>query len=166
MLEKKILIYDSHTGLWCDNLNPNFEGDGHKTKYPKLKIKGFEPKNILYPSYGFGNEYVYVMYETESRVEAILGDRRNWLLKVGRTNNVERRVSEISQSGPNSFVIGVVYQCNDSRALELYIHKRLISEIKKYEIPGRKEWFISNLDEVHSLWEDFKADYLFSKVTN
>jgi hypothetical protein len=38
----------------------------------------------------------------------------------------------------------------------MFIHKRLASEGKKYDIPGRKEWFNSSLTEVHSLWLDFK----------
>jgi hypothetical protein len=96
------------------------------------------------------------MYETESRIDAILRNRDNWLLKVGRTNDVGRRVSELSQSGPNSLVIGAVFKTSSSKALEMFIHKRLASEGKKYDIPGRKEWFNSSLTEVHSLWLDFK----------
>jgi hypothetical protein len=155
MLEKQKLIYASNTGLWHEIFDPNFGEFVNKSSHPKLDIKGFEPKNTLYPVHGSGNEFVYVMYETESRIDAILKNRTNWLLKVGRTNNVERRVSEISQSGPNSVVIGTVFKTNSSKALELFIHKRLASESKNYEIPGRKEWFNSNLAEIHLLWLEF-----------
>ena len=156
MIQKQKLIYAANTGLWHEIFDPNYGELITKSKHPKLNIKGFEPKKTLYPSHGSGHEFVYVMYETESRIEAILRDRSNWLMKVGRTNNVERRVTEISQSGPNSLVIGAVFKTNSSKALEIFIHKRLASEGKKYEIPGRKEWFNSSLTEVHSLWLDFK----------
>ena len=156
MLKQQKLVYAANTGLWHEIFDPNFGELIIKNSFPKLNIRGFEPKNTLYPSHGSGNEFVYVMYETEFRIEAILRGRDNWLLKVGRTNDVERRVSEISQSGPNSLVIGAVFKTNSSKALEIFIHKRLASEGKKYEIPGRKEWFNSNLTEVHSLWLDFK----------
>ena len=156
MLQKQKLIYAANTGLWHEIFDPNFGELIIKNSFPKLNIRGFEPKNTLYSTLGSGQEFVYVMYETESRIDAILRDRSNWLMKVGRTNNVERRVSEISQSGPNSLVIGAVFKTNSSKALEIFIHKGLTSEGKKFEIPGRKEWFNSSLTEVHALWLDFK----------
>jgi hypothetical protein len=155
MLHQQKLIYAANTGLWHEIFDPNFGESISKDHHPKLNIRGFEPRNTLYISHGYGHEFVYVMYETESRIDAILKNRTNWLLKVGRTNNVERRVSEISQSGPNSLVIGTVFKTNSSKALELFIHKRLASESKNYEIPGRKEWFNSNLAEIHLLWLEF-----------
>lgn len=158
MLHKQKVIYDASTGLWHEISDPNFGQSIIKRKYPKLNIRGFEPKNTLYPYYGFGNEFVYVLYETESRIEAILRDKDNWLLKVGRTNDIKRRVAEISQSGPNSLVIGMVFKTNCSKALEIFIHKRLATEGRKYDLPGRKEWFNSNLTDIHSIWMNFKKD--------
>lgn len=157
MLEKQKIIYASNTGLWHEIFDPNFGELTKKSSYPKLNIKGFEPRNTLYPIHGEGSEFVYVIYETESRIDAILKDRGSWLLKVGRTNNIERRVSEISQSGPNSLVIGTVFKTNNSKDLEMFIHKRLAFDCKKYEIPGRKEWFNSNLVEIYGLWLEFNS---------
>jgi len=158
MLQKRKLIYAANTGLWHEISDPNFGQIIIKRKYPKLNIRGFEPKNTLYPYYGSGNEFVYVMYETESRIAAILRDRNNWLLKVGRTNDIKRRVAEISQSGPNSLVIGMVFKTNSSKALEIFIHKRLAIEGRKYDLPGRKEWFNSNLTDIHLIWLNFKKN--------
>jgi hypothetical protein len=161
MLKKQKLIYASHTGLWHEIFDPNFGKSYNKKNYPKLNIKKFEPRNTIYTSYGAGSEFVYVMYETESRINAILKDRASWLLKVGRTNNVDRRISEISQSGPNSLVVGMVFKTNYSKSLEKFIHERLTSEHKKYEIPRRKEWFNSNLAEIFELWREFENSRRF-----
>lgn len=158
MLQKQKVIYDASSGLWHNISDPNFGQLIEKRKYPKLNIRGFEPKNTFYQYYGSGKEFVYIMYETESRVEAILRDRDSWLLKVGRTNDIKRRVAEISQSGPNSLVVGMVFKTNSSKALEIFIHKRLATEGRKYDLPGRKEWFNSNLTDIHSIWINFKKD--------
>jgi hypothetical protein len=156
MLGKKQLAYSAKTGLWHEVLDSTFNEFRPTNEYPRLRIKEFSVKNLVYPTYGFGREFVYVIYETETRIDAIMRDRPYWLLKVGRTNNIERRVSEISQSGPNSLVIGSVFKTDESKMLEKFIHNKLGEDARNHKIPGRKEWFYANLTEIHSLWLQFK----------
>ena len=97
-----------------------------------------------------------MVYQSESRIESILRDRENWLVKVGRTNDLQRRVAQLSESGPNSLVIGTAFKTYDSRGLEKYIHKSLHSQKRACDIPGRREWFFSNLTEITDLRGQFE----------
>jgi hypothetical protein len=129
-------------------------------RFPKLTLRNSFSPDLPLNYKGVGNEFVYVVYQSESRVESVLRDRDNWLLKVGRTNNLRRRVSQLSESGPNSLVIGIAFKTYNSRGLEKYIHQSLHNQKKACDIPGRKEWFFSNLAEIEDLRGQFELKSL------
>jgi hypothetical protein len=163
MLEKHQILYSPEFGNWKLN-NGNVNGskkDIHRHKaLPRLILRNIinleQPSNVK----GVGNEYVYVIYQSESRIESVLRNRENWLLKVGRTNNLQRRVAQLSESGPNSLVIGIAFKTYDSKGLEKYIHKALHSQKKACDIPGRREWFYSNLVEISRLRAEYERHAL------
>jgi hypothetical protein len=161
MLEKHLIFYSAKSGKWkindgkSDNLGD--EEDRQKA-LPRLILRN--PRNSMchLNVKGTGNEYVYVIYQSEARIESVLRNRTNWPLKVGRTNNLQRRVAQLSESGPNSLVIGIAFKTYDSKALEKYIHKALHDQKKACEIPGRREWFYSNMDEISLLRGQFEQN--------
>ncbi len=159
MMEKHKILYFSEFGYWKLN-----DGNGISNQQRNLSpqtLPKLTLRNVLSPGLplnykGVGNEFVYVVYQSESRIESILRDRENWLIKVGRTNDLHRRVAQLSESGPNSLVIGTAFKTYDSRGLEKYIHKSLHSQKKACDIPGRREWFFSNLTEITDLRGQFE----------
>jgi len=159
MLEKHAILYSAEFGNWkindgkTDNLSVEVE--------QQKSLPRFILRNPLYSEQylnvkGSGTEYVYVVYQSESRIESVLRNRQNWLLKVGRTNSLQRRVAQLSESGPNSLVIGIAFKTYDAKGLEKHIHKALHSQKKACDIPGRREWFYSNMDEISFLREQFE----------
>lgn len=165
MLEKHEILYVPEFGNWKLN-NGNVNGSKneiHRHKaLPRLILRNVinleQPLNVK----GVGNEYVYVVYQSESRIESVLRNRENWLLKVGRTNNLQRRVAQLSESGSNSLVIGIAFKTYDSKGLEKYIHKALHSQKKACDILGRREWFYSNLAEISRLRAQFERSALMA----
>jgi len=161
MLEKHEILYSTEFGKW--KINDGIAGslkmevDQQKT-LPRLILRNAKNTEQTLNVKGFGNEYVYVVYQSEARIESVLRNRQNWLLKVGRTNSLRRRVAQLSESGPNSLVIGIAFKTNDSRGLEKYIHKALNGQKKACDIPGRREWFYSNMDEISFLRAKFERD--------
>ena len=163
MLESHKILYCSETGNW--RLNDGEQNSLglqpiNNRRFPKLTLRNSFSPDLPLNYKGVGNEFVYVVYQSESRVESVLRDRDNWLLKVGRTNNLRRRVSQLSESGPNSLVIGIAFKTYNSRGLEKYIHQSLHNQKKACDIPGRKEWFFSNLAEIEDLRGQFELKSL------
>ena len=159
MFEKHAILYSAEFGNWKINHGKN---DNLSVEVEQQKaLPRFILRNPLYSEQslnvkGSGNEYVYVVYQSEARIESVLRNRQNWLLKVGRTNNLQRRVAQLSESGPNSLVIGIAFKTYDAKGLEKHIHKALNSQKKACEIPGRREWFYSNMDEISFLRAQFE----------
>jgi hypothetical protein len=154
MLEKYEILYCPEFGNWKlndGNLNNSKDAVSPHKALPRLILRNVinleTPLNVK----GVGDEYVYVVYQSESRIESTLRNHENWLLKVGRTKHLQRRVAQLSESGPNSLVIGIAFKTYDSRGLEKYIHNALHSQKKACDIPGRREWFYSNLGEISRL---------------
>jgi hypothetical protein len=165
MLEKHEILYVPEFGKWKLNegiTKKSINQTRRDKTLPKLTLRNVVNSEQLLNVKGVGNEYVYVVYQSESRIESILRNRQNWLVKVGRTNNLQKRVAQLSQSGPNSLVIGIAFKSYDSKGLEKYIHKALHSQKKACDIPGRREWFYSNLDEISRLREQFERKSLIA----
>ena len=124
------------------------------------RMRNVAPGKIKYPQMGYGSDIVYVIYSTAMRTEAILKKWDIWPLKVGKTNNLERRLKQLSESGPNSLCVGLVMYTNNPFLLEQYIHKNLTDRGQFLRIPGRKEWFNSNLDQIRSLYNNYQSQGL------
>jgi hypothetical protein len=91
------------------------------------------------------------------RLEAILKSKDNWPLKVGKTNNLQRRIVQLSESGPNSLIIGLVIKSDNPIRLEKAIHNKLILNGQAIELAHRQEWFKSNLGQIKNIYHDLKS---------
>jgi hypothetical protein len=111
--------------------------------------------DLYYKQYGVGSDFVYVVYSTDLRIESIVNGREHFPLKVGKTNNIVRRIAQLSEAGPNALTIGTLFRTDEASRLERFIHKRLQDQGQHLEIPGRKEWFLSNLSQVTEYYQDF-----------
>jgi hypothetical protein len=163
MIDKHKVLYSTECGYWTINSGQNVDANSISVELksiPKLSLRNTQDLQIPIEFRGVGNEFVYATYQSESRIESILRNQKNWLLKVGRTNNLKRRISQLSESGPNSLVIGAAFKTFNSRGMEKFIHDALHSQKKACEIPGRKEWFFSNLSEISNLRNEFEQKSL------
>jgi len=157
------LKYEAHTGqLLINTDNPNILEPGRKRAsiISIEEIKNTIPSEMKFPTTGFGSEIVYVMYSTALRIEAILNKRNIWPLKVGKTNNLERRLKRLSESGPNSLCVGLVMYTDHPYVLEQFIHSALTERGQSLKITGRKEWFRSNLHQIQSIFSNYKSQGL------
>lgn len=105
--------------------------------------------------FGIGKEYVYVIYSSDVRMESIINNFEFFPIKVGKTKNITRRVEQLSQSGPNTLTIGAVFCTENSTQLEKYLHRKLTDSGQYLDIPGRREWFRSNVSQVIDHYEGF-----------
>ena len=157
--ELRIIAFSSITGLWYRFSDENF----HKAK-PNTKIEisrdthypeSSDPKDLYFKQYGVGSDFVYVVYSTDLRIESIVNGRKHFPLKVGKTNNIVRRIAQLSEAGPSSLTIGTLFRTDEASRLERYIHKKLQDKGQHLDIPGRKEWFLSNLSQVRGYYQEF-----------
>jgi hypothetical protein len=116
------------------------------------------PKEIFLNRFGIGNEFVYVIYSSDARIESILNNFKAYPVKVGKTNCIQRRIDQLSESGPNTLTVGAVFCTNNSTELERYIHKKLINAGRHLVIPGRREWFRSDIEAIIKIYEEFLLD--------
>ena len=105
--------------------------------------------------FGIGNEYVYVIYSSDVRMESVINNFESFPIKVGKTKNITRRVEQLSQSGPNTLTIGAVFCTENSTQLEKYLHKKLTDSGQYLDIPGRREWFRSNVSQVVGHYQNY-----------
>ena len=123
------LDYDTNTGKFSIPTSSNCE---LSENYSINQIVGtesftrFKPSEMRFEKIGYGSEYVYVVYSKTMRLEAILKSKELWPLKVGKTNNLQRRIVQLSESGPNSLTIGLVMRSDNPMRLEKAIHNKLI----------------------------------------
>jgi hypothetical protein len=117
--------------------------------------KIINPNDIHLNSFGVGKEFVYIIYSTDVRIEAILNKFETFPLKIGKTKNIKRRVEQLSESGPNTLTVGAVFGTDNSADLESYIHCKLKMAGQYLEIPRRREWFRSNIPTVMRVYNDF-----------
>ena len=157
--ELRIIAFSSITGLWYRFSDENFHmpkstgrvGINKESHYPEHA----DPKDLYFNQHGVGSEYVYVVYSTDLRIESIVNRRKHFPLKVGRTNNIVRRISQLSEAGPSALTIGTLFRTDEASRLERFIHKKLQDQGQHLDIPGRKEWFLSNLQQVTGYYQDF-----------
>jgi hypothetical protein len=116
------------------------------------------PKEIFLNRFGIGNEYVYVIYSSDARIESILNNFIAYPVKVGKTNCIQRRIDQLSESGPNTLTVGAVFCTNNSTELERYIHTKLIDAGRHLVIPGRREWFRSDIETIIKIYREFLLD--------
>lgn len=155
----RLIAFSSTTGLWYRFSDENFHmpkptarvGINKESHYPEPA----DPKNLYFNQHGVGSEYVYVVYSTDLRIESIVNRRKHFPLKVGRTNNIDRRISELSAAGPSALTIGTLFRTDEAQRLERFIHMKLQNQGQHLDIPGRKEWFLSNLQQVTGYYQDF-----------
>lgn len=154
-----VLAYSPVSGCWyktnCASIHL-----GQTTRYIPVGTLLGGPKVINYKdmhlnSFGVGREYVYIIYSTDVRIEAIINRFEFFPLKVGKTKNIKRRVEQLSESGPNSLTVGAVFSTDKPTELERYIHVELTKLGQFLEIPGRREWFRSNISTVIGIYNDF-----------
>ena len=114
--------------------------------------------------FGIGSEYVYVIYSSDVRMESVINNFEFFPIKVGKTKNIVRRVEQLSESGPNTLTVGAVFCTNNSTQLEKSLHTKLIDSGQYLDIPGRREWFRSNISQVVGHYQNYiKERGIFGK---
>ena len=157
--ELRIIAFSSLSGLWYKFYDEDFHqpkpnsriGIKKESHYPESS----DPKCLYFNQHGIGSEYVYVVYSTDLRIESIVNRRKHFPLKVGKTKNIVRRISQLSEAGPSTLTIGTLFRTDEASRLERFIHKKLQDQGQSLDIPGRKEWFLSNLSQVNSHYQEF-----------
>lgn len=157
--ELRLISFSSITGLWYKFSDENFHmpkqnlriGVSKESFYPEST----DPKDLYFKQYGMGSDYVYVVYSTDLRIDSIVNRRKHFPLKVGKTSNIARRIAQLSEAGPSALTIGTLFRSNEAPRLERFIHKKLQDQGQHLDIPGRKEWFLSNLPQITGYYEDF-----------
>jgi hypothetical protein len=156
--ELHLIAFSAVTGLWYKFTDENFDRPRSNLKigiYKELHYpESIDPKNMYFNQYGFGSDYVYVVYSTDHRMESIVNRFEHFPIKVGRTNNIGRRISQLSEAGPSTLTIGTLFRTDEASRLERFIHKKLQEQGQNLDIPGRKEWFLSNLKQVTGYYKD------------
>jgi hypothetical protein len=155
----RMIAFSWITGLWYRFSDENFHmpkstarvGIDKESHFPKLS----DPKDLYLNQHGVGCDYVYVVYSTDLRIESIVNRRKHFPLKVGRTTNIVRRISQLSEAGPTALTIGTLFRTDQASRLESFIHKNLKDQGQHLDIPGRREWFHSNLQQVSGYYQDF-----------
>jgi hypothetical protein len=149
------LIYDPNTGKFAISITPSYELSDINPINQVVSTETFskfKPSDMRFEKIGYGSEYVYVVYSKAMRLEAILKSKDNWPLKVGKTNNLQRRIVQLSESGPNSLTIGLVMKSDNPMRLEKAIHKKLTMNGQAIELAHRQEWFKSNLGQIKNIY--------------
>lgn len=97
-----------------------------------------------------GNEYIYLYYYPTYREMAFMNEVTQWPCKIGRTDQhpVTRVSQQLNSCAPETPVIALVFQCDDSRSLESTIHNYMKLHKRFIEHSFNKEWFNTNPDEV------------------
>ena len=157
--ERRLIAFSSISGLWYEFSDENFHKAKSSSRIEVNRDSHYseftDPKDLYFNQYGVGSDYVYVVYSTDLRIESIVNRRKHFPLKVGKTNNIIRRISQLSEAGPSALTIGTLFRTDEASKLERFIHKKLQDQGQHLVIPGRKEWFLSNLQEVTSHYQDF-----------
>ncbi len=148
-----LLRLNSLTGQWEFNVNGVYTHNLLGSKKPFIHQQFFtKPADLKYESFGYGEEFVYAIYAPSNRFDAAVKKYDYFPIKIGRTRNLDRRIKSLSESGPGMLAVGLVFRTNCASKLESSIHTYLSVRGKLIEIPGRREWFQTNLDEVKSVY--------------
>ncbi len=153
--EFQIIYFDSKLRLWTtlsDNESVLCEL-GESKIHKKFH---YNPEFFKYLSIGFGNEFVYCLYSPQQKIHAIVNKIKNYPIKVGKSNNIVRRIKQLSISGSESLIPDLVFCTPKSTELEKNIHSILKAQFSQMEIPGRKEWFYTNKVEIQNIVKDLR----------
>ncbi len=117
-----------------------------------FQIPFVDPNDFKPLERGRGGEFVYALYVPEDKINSIIKMKNFYAVKVGRTNNLKRRLRDLSISGPNILGIDVCIRTDNSRWLEKLFHERLKANFAQLPVPNRKEWFYSNKFELLKIY--------------
>jgi len=157
--DHSLIAFSSITGFWYQLNDERFHQYPQKRFIPVGKRIGYpkpiNPREMWLNRFGIGSEYVYVIYSSDVRMESVINNFEFFPIKVGKTKNIKRRVEQLSESGPNTLTIGAVFCIDNSTQLEKYIHAKLTDSGQYLDIPGRREWFRSNISQVISHYQNY-----------
>ena len=152
--EFQVIYYDAHLLKW--KVIANSDSILYEIKeYGLCKQMNYNPETYKYLPIGIGDEFVYSLFSPRQKIDAIINRKRNYPIKVGKTNNIVRRIKELSVSGTEALAIDSIFRTKRSSEMEKFIHKYLRTQFSQIEIPGRKEWFYSNKAEVLKIHSEF-----------
>ena len=122
------------------------------------KIVNENLENIETKEIGVGDQIVYVYYYPVYRKYAILNGKSDWECKIGMTtkNLWDRIYSQAATSFPEEPFIALIIKCDDAHAIELILHKILKNKKKWIEIAPGKEWFLTNPEEIETIYNNIK----------
>ncbi len=150
----QVIYFDSR--LYCWNLISDSDKVLHEIKEYRLsKQIDYSPETYKYLAIGTGDEFVYSLFSPRQKIDSIINKKKNYPIKVGKTNNIVRRIKELSISGTEALAIDSIFCTKKSSEMEKFIHKYLRAQFSQIEIPGRKEWFYSNKAEVLKIHSEF-----------
>jgi len=150
----QVIYFDSR--LYCWNLISDSDKVLHEIKEYRLsKQIDYNPETYKYLAIGTGDEFVYSLFSPRQKIDSIINKNKNYPIKVGKTNNIVRRIKELSISGTEALAIDSIFRTKKSSEMEKFIHKCLRAQFSQIEIPGRKEWFHSNKAEVLKIHSKF-----------
>lgn len=100
-----------------------------------------------------GLEYIYVYFYPTYKEMAFMNDVHQWPCKIGRTDqDPQKRVrQQLNSCAPETPEIALVFQCENSRALENVIHNYMKIHNRFIKHTFNQEWFSTNPDEVLSI---------------
>ena len=133
------IYFDARDLCWHKAKNQNLT--------PVISVEQLTKLNE-HPKIGDGSEVVYCLYKSMARYRAAVSGEQRWPLKVGKTiRSINNRLSELSTSSEEVFVIGLEIATNESLALEAALHEKL--RYCRIDTQGAgTEWFWSDLEEV------------------
>ena len=149
-LSDLIISYDSRSGRWFTKTKGNLV----ETCLVKSNFTEIDSAKVKFKEIGFGQEYVYALYLPAMRYNAALSDWKLYPIKVGRTKNLQNRISALSFTGPGMLVPGVVLRTDNSKLFEKELHKALIANQAQINLSGRREWFRSNVTNIEQLFSN------------
>ena len=152
-LSDLVISYDSKSGRWFIKNKVNLA----ETNLVKSNFAEIDSARVKFKEIGFGQEYVYALYLPAMRYNAALSDWKLYPVKIGRTKNLQNRISALSFTGPGMLVPGVVLRTDNSQLFEKELHKTLIANQAQINLSGRREWFRSNITNI---------EHLFSNLAN
>lgn len=151
-LENLAITYKSESGKWLIK-NHNYAKD---LDLLSANFADIDLGKVKFKELGCGEEFVYALYLPAMRYNAALNDWKLYPIKIGRTKNLQGRISALSFTGPGMLVPGVVLRTVSSQLIERELHKILITNGAQIRLGNRREWFRSNIADI---------EYLFSNLT-
>lgn len=144
------ISYDSKSGKWFNKTRVHLsEINLAGSNFAEIDLTKVKFKEI-----GFGQEYVYALYLPAMRYNAALSDWKLYPIKIGRTKNLQNRISALSFTGPGMLVPGIVLRTDNSQLFEKELHRSLIANQAQINLSGRREWFRSNVTNIEHLFSN------------